>query len=323
MTTATRRGFVAGALASAAVPAVARAQGAAHTAQVQPQAKRATVRRGRAIAVAPRGGRIVVAHAQRRTIAILGPGRGQSRLVDVGGQPLEVAVSPNGRLAAVTTAFWDEPGLTIVDLYSGALRARLAVGPAPFDVAFATDGRRLLVSGGEQEGTIHIVDARTLKVAGSRAIGTVPRGLAVVPGANQAWIALNGLNSLVRVDLRTGRVGRTVRTPRLPDRVAIAPDGRHLLVSHGGPDADTVTLIDVRSGRRTRLRVGRLPSAVAWTRSGRGLVALGGTGEIVVFGGKRRTRRLRVGGSPRGLSVAGSNAWTVDALTGATRRVRP
>jgi DNA-binding beta-propeller fold protein YncE len=322
MTTATRRTFVAGALASAAAPAVARAQGTTHASPMQPQAKRATVRRGRAIAVSPKGDRVVVAHAQRRTIAVYGPGRTPARLVDVGGQPLEVAVSPNGRLAAVTTASWDEPGLALVNLRGGTLLARVPVGPAPFDVAFSTDARRLIVSGGEQEGTVHVLDTHSLKVVTKAAIGTVPRGMAPVPGGQAVWIALNGDESVVRMDLRTGRVRRTIRTPRLPDRVAISPDGRHLLVSHGGRDAEYVSQIDVKSGRLTRRRVGRLPSAVAWTRAGRRVVALGGTGELLVFGGKRRTRRIRVGGSPRGLAVAGNGVWTADALTEAVRRVR-
>ena len=318
--TTTRRGFLAGALAGGAVPAgVARAAGPVAAGPLQ--AEQRIVRRGRAIAVAPDGRRLVVAHDQRRTIAISVPGRDGARLVDVGGQPLAVAVSPDGRLAAVTTAFWDEPGLALVALETGDLLTRVAVGPAPCDVAFAPDGR-VVVSGGEQEGTVHVLDARDFRVVVQRHLGTVPRGVAPDPGGEAAWIALCGLDRVVRVDLSNGRVGRDVRTPPLPERVAVSPDGGRLLVSHAGTGGERVSDIDLASGGVTRRRAGRLPSAVAWTRRGGRVVTVGGTGEIVAFAPAGGRTIHAVGGAPRGLAVAGRRAWTVDALSGAVSQVR-
>jgi DNA-binding beta-propeller fold protein YncE len=281
-------------------------------------AQQKTIRRGRAIAVSADGRRIVVAHDQRRTIAIRSHGR--SRRLDVGGQPLAVAVSPGGGLAAITTASWDEPGLAIVNLRTATLRTRVQVGPAPRDVAFTADGNRLLVSGGEQEGTVHVLETRGFSVVARASVGTVPHGVAPDARRHGAWIALTGLDRILLVDLRTGRVRRKLHTPALPDDVALSPDGRRLLVSHAGVDAEHVSEIDIASGHVTRHRAGRLPSAVAWTRTGRRLAVLGGAGAVVVLGG--RPKRHRVGGAPRGLAVAGRRAWTVDALTGAVRMVR-
>jgi len=319
MSTATRRGFVAGALASVAAPALARAQASgAAIAPAKPLASRPPVRRGRAIAVSPKGDRVVVAHDRLRTIAITGKGR--VTLVDVGGQPVNVAVAPGGRLVAVTTGFWDEkPGLAVVDVVAGTVRTRIDVGPAPFDVAFTRDGERIVVSGGEQEGTIHVIDADRLAIVASAPIGLVPRGVAVGPAADRAWVALNGLDRVVEVDLRSARVRRSFHTAPLPDRVAASPDGRRLLVTHGGDES--VTEIDRRTGRSVRRRAGHQPSAVAWTATGRRLVALGGSGEIVVLRPGRAPRAVKTGGAPRGLAVAGRRAFTVDALTGKVARV--
>ena len=320
MSSATRRGFLAGALAGATVPGIALAE--RRPLVGPPLARQETVLRGRAIAVAPSGRRLVVAHEARRTVAVSVPGRGRSRNVDVGGQPLEVAISPDGRLAAVTTAFWDEPGLAIVDLVAGALRTRVAVGPAPHGVAFSSDGGRLVVSGGEQEGTVHVLDTSAFAIVAEAPIGTVPRGVATTPGGDAAWIALNGLDRVLRVDLTTGRVRRTLRTPRLPERVAVSPDGRRLLVAHGGVGAEHVSEIEIASRRLTRHRAGRRPSGVAWTRRNRRVVALGGAAEVVVLAGARRRLERRVGVAPRGLAVAGDRAWTVSALTGEVSQVR-
>lgn len=310
MTATTRRGLLAGAAAGVTLPGVVATAAADSTAPHR--ATQAAVLRGRAIAVSRDGRRAVVAHERRRTIGV--HTRGRVRVVDVGGQPLEVAVSPNGRLAAVTTAHWDEPGLALVALRTGTVIKRVAVGPAPSGVAFTRDGRRLIVTGGEQEGTATVLDAHTLKTLAHASVGTVPRGIAVLPGDGGAWIALNGSDHVSRIDLRTGRVRRTLHVPWLPDRVALSPSGRRLLVTH----ADQVSELDLHRGQLKRHEPGRLPSGVAWTPRGRRLVALGGAGAIVVLG----HRRHKVGAAPRGLVVAGGRAWTVDALTGAIATVR-
>lgn len=310
MSTATRRGFLAGAASTALVPSLANAQTAAPTAPGRTKGK---VRyHGRAIAASPRGQKLVVAHERRRTVQIIS--RGRRRLVDVGGQPLEVAISPDGRLAAVTTASWDEPGLAIVDLRSGKRRRRVDAGPAPFALAFSPDGTHLIVAGGEQEGEVRVLGAKSLEPVAQAALGIVPRGIAARAG--EAWIALNGLDEVVRVNLADAAITRTISTPPLPDRIAVSRDGRRLLVSHGGRDPGEVSEIDVSSGRVKRLRAGRQPSAVAWGPRGSRLVALGGSGEILSISASGARRRRAVGGAPRGLAVAGRRAWTVDHLTG-------
>lgn len=316
---ATRRGFLAGIAAGVAVPSLGRAAEADGSVVIA--ARQEIVRRGRAIAVSPDGRRVVVAHDARRTVAVIE--RGRTRLVDVGGQPLAVAVSPDGRTAAVTTAFWDKPGLAVVDLVAARRRDRVDVGPVPWGVAFTPDGRRIVVTGGEQEGTVHVLDVKTLTLAARGQVGLVPRGVAVEPDGRHAWVALQADARVVRVDLRAGRVRRTIRTASLPEQISISPEGRRLLVSHGGPGAEHVSEIVVRSGRIVRHRAGRRPVGVGWTGRGRRLVAVAGDNRIVFLtAGRGKPRSRSAGGAPRGLAVAGERAFTVDAVTGAVTRVR-
>ena len=303
----TRRGLLAAGAASVAAPALA--CGATTHAPMPPA--RPVVRRGRAIAVSGDGRRLVVAHDERRTIAIVT--RHRTRIVDVGGQPLAVAVSPDGALVAVTTAFWDTPRLTVLDLPSGRVRVRRKIGPAPGDVAFTPDGRRLLVAGGEQEGTLHVLETQRFEVVARARPGRVPRAVAPAHDGRAAWMSLNADDHVALVDLATGRVRREMPTPALPDRLALSPDGARLLVSHGGRQATRVTELELAHGRAHRHAAGRLPSAVAWTRSGGPLVALGGDCAVLQLG----RRRHLVGVAPRGLAVAGRRFWTVSAVTGA------
>ena len=300
-----RRGLLLSSTALAGAAAVVRPS----TAPASIAARARTVRRGRAIAV--RGRRVVVAHDQRRTIASGG------RLIDVGGEPLDVAISADGRVAAVTTAAWDAPALVVVDLVRGRVLHRIEVGPAPRAVAF-TGTRRVVVTGGEQEGGVWIVDVSHAKVLAHAAVGRCPRDDVTAPGGDAAWVALNADDRVVKVSARTGRVRRTLRTPALPDRLALSKDGRRLLVTHGGREAELVSEIDVRSKRLTRHRAGAFPSGVAFTATGRRLVTLGGEGAVLTIGRGRQ----RVGGAPRGLTVAGRRAFTVDGLTGEIAQVK-
>src|SRR5437879_2419280 len=107
----TRRAFVAAGAAAGAAAALPRRAVADAPTQAPMKARRRVVLRARALTATPRGNRLIVAHDHSRTIAIVERRAGTTRLVDVGGQPLHIAVSPDGRTAAVTTAWWDAPGL--------------------------------------------------------------------------------------------------------------------------------------------------------------------------------------------------------------------
>jgi DNA-binding beta-propeller fold protein YncE len=283
-----RRAFLAGAVAA---PVAARVGTAA--AATVPVAKREVVLRGRALAVS--GRHVVVAHDRRHTIAV------DRRVVDVGGYPVDVALSPDAKLAAVTTGFWEKPALVLVDVAKATVVGRVDVGPSPGAVTF-TGKRRILVGGGEQEGRAIVVDARRGAVLSSKPIGLLPRGIA------GGWIALAGDDRLVHTS------GRILRTPALPEHVAISPDRDTLLVSH--EHSEYVSLIDIHTRKVRRKRAGRLVSGVAFTRAGKPVVAL--PGAIKVLGGKRHATV----GAPRGLVVVGRRAFTVDDLTGVVGKVK-
>lgn len=313
MTRATRRGFLGGAAAGLAVP---RLLAGAPAAAAVPgfEARPVVVRQGRAIAAAAAGRRIrlLVAHSWHRTVAITEPTGRRLLVVDVGGRPVDVAIAPGGRLGAVTTGFWDEPGVAFLDLATGAVLGRLDVGPAPGAIEFSRDGRTLVVAGGEQEGAVHVIDVHGRRLERSVVAGLVPRGLALTADG-KAWVALNAQDRLVRVNLEHGRVERTVRTPALPHAVALSPEGGRALVTHGGPDAGRVSEVDLHTRIVRRHAAGALPSGVAWTRNGRRLVALGGGAAVVELGRPRRSHT--VAPAPRGIALVGRRFFTASALT--------
>ena len=92
--------------------------------------------------------------------------------------PLELAVSPHSILVAVTTAFWDHPGLELLHVRGATRRARLDAGAAPFAPAFTHNRRHLLVTGGEQDGALRILAAPDFARVRVVALGRVPAAAA-------------------------------------------------------------------------------------------------------------------------------------------------
>lgn len=319
---ATRRAFLTGAAgaAGAALLPAAPPVAAAGPPTAPDRATRRVVRRGRALATDPRGRRVLIAHDRRRSVAIAAGARGARRLVALPGMPADVAVAPDGRLGAVVTAGWDHLALTLLDLAAGGVVRRIEVGPAPARVAFSPDGRRIVVAGGEQEGELAIVRVADGAVLHRTAVGLVPRGLAVTPDGRHAWVAVQGDDRLVRVALGSGRVTTEHGTAPRPDRIALSPDGSRLLVTHADPRTTHVTELRVADGRARTHAAGALPSAVAWTRDGRRIVALGGQSALVVLG--RRPRRLPLPAPARDLAVAGRRVLAVGDLDDTVTAVR-
>ena len=98
------------------------------------------------------------------------------------------------------------------------------------------------------------------------------------------------------LDLRTGRVERLTQTPDDwefdPDW---SPDGRHVVFSRGDGDGadDGLFLLNVSSGRTTRLARGALLATPRWSPDGRRIAYAAGSG-IVVIGRDGQGRRTLV-----------------------------
>jgi DNA-binding beta-propeller fold protein YncE len=278
-----------------------------------------------AIAAAPDGRLIWTTDARATTIsAHRARDLARRRSIDVGGAPTGIAISPDGQVALVTTAFYDHPGLAVVDLHTGSVD-RLDTGPEPHAVAFAPDGRGAWVAGGGRDGTLVRVEPLPGRVHAPLALGAHPRGLAILPDGKHALVALRGDAAVALVSLgRSGRV-RPIRTAPFPHELAVSPDGKRAVVTHSGFGDRTVSIVDLDERRVVRrLVVGPDPGGVAYSRTGaHTLVACTGGGFVAVLDDRgRRRRRVAVGGAPRSITVAGTSGIVADKLSGSLVRIR-
>ena len=186
---------------------------------------------------------------------------------------VEVAISPDGRVAAVTTGVLgrarprDRRPARRRRAHARRRRARRRSASRS-----RPRGKRLVVSGGEQEGTVHVLDtdaASAVVAAGAdrRSSRAASRSR---PATARAWIALNGDDAVVRVDLRD-RPGRAhaphARAARPRRAVARRPR------ACSSPTAAATPSTSARSRSRTRQRAppprrARCRARVAWTARG-------------------------------------------------------
>jgi DNA-binding beta-propeller fold protein YncE len=327
-TGATRRGFVAGAAAGAAAQLLGRSADLAGAAAKAPArcAGRLPGTRRNALAVSHDGRTVWTADTGADTItAHRARDLSRRRSIVVGDGPTGIALAPGGARALVTTGFYDEPGLAIVDLHAGKVISRLDVGAVPGAIALAPDGRTAVVASGGAKGRLTRVDLGRGRVMARVDVGRHPRGVAVMADGRHAVVALNGDAAVAVVRLRDDHIVAKITTAPFPFLIAAAPAGDRAFVSHNGFGARSVTRLDV-GARRTagQLRTGAEPAGLAFTRGGALVVATRGDGAVTILdprSGARR-RRARPGGRPRAVAVQGRRAFSADEQTGQLWAIR-
>lgn len=211
------------------------------------------------------------------------------RTIEVNDRPLGVAMSPDGKLAAVVTGSnFASRALHLVDLDKGALAQTLPVADSFTGVTFSADGNTLYVGGGTSN-AVHIFKrsaGQPFQAAEQIALpGAAPSGLALSPDGGTLYVACNLRHAVARIDLATRKIDFWP-VGSYPYTVAIAKgklfvsnwggrkplpsdttDGIHPVVVDkrtGIPSSGTLSVFDLATGKPlTELDVGLHPSALA------------------------------------------------------------
>jgi YVTN family beta-propeller protein len=214
--------------------------------------------------------------------------------VDLGSMPIGMALAPDRKKLIVVLSGWREQGIQVVDLESLKVTQTIKQEAAFYGAAFSPDGRRLFVSGGNDDAVYAYKwedGAATLerkivlgKQKEDKTGSRYPAGLAVSRNGKSLYVAENVGDTLAVVDLVTGDIQR-LATDHYPYAVELASDG-NVYVSAWG--SDTVSMFRARPDgtlfQTRRLRVGKHPSALLTNKAGSRLYAtLSGSDQIVVI----------------------------------------
>ena len=215
------------------------------------------------MAISPDGATLYVTGDQdaRGLIPIRTADRTVQPSIPVGGNPLGVAVTPNGSIAYV--ALSDRRGFAVrlVRLATGRLGPRIAMPSEVDRLAISPDASTLYGMSGSG---IVVVSTATNTV--KRVIRVIAGYIEIMPGGATAFVANSFTDTVTELALPSGAVRHTLHLNggSFPDGLAANPDSKTVYVSLGG--ADTVLPVAVKSGQAGRsIRVGSEPFGLAVT----------------------------------------------------------
>lgn len=165
--------------------------------------------------------------------------------VATGRMPHEIAISPDGKQAAVVAY-----GGTTIDVFdvTAAKKLRtidLAPNQRPHGLLWLADGRLIATAEGSQSIAIVAPDG---KVTGIKTDQQASHMVAITPDAKRAFVANIGSGTVSVIDLAGGKKLRDITTGGKPEGIAVTPDGKQLWV--GDLDAPRVQAFDATSFER-------------------------------------------------------------------------
>jgi YVTN family beta-propeller protein len=148
--------------------------------------------------------------------------------------PLEMASSLDGRLLYVVCQDSDE--VRVVDVQSGKVISRVAVGRMPRGIAVSPDGRRLYITNAWSD-TVSVIDTRTLQVVQTLPTGPEPSGVVSDSNGTTLYVANRLSGDISVIDLKSGQETKRLLAGRGASYLALSPDGRWIYCTHIYPNA--------------------------------------------------------------------------------------
>ena len=244
-------------------------------------------------------GTLIVGNKGEDTVSFidLASGAELARL-QTGHMPHEIAISPDGKRAAVVA--YGGASIDIFDVNTIRLLRRIDLSPnqGPHGLVWLPDGR--LVATTERSKTLTIVDTRRKDAVS--AVPTAQEGthmVAVSGDLSRAYTANIPAGTVTVIDLAAGRKLRDIAVGGRPEGIALTPDGRTLWV--GDLEGARVQAYDTKSFERlAEVKTPPVPIRVAASPDGKWIVTSNlGNGSLAIIDAKTRklVREIPVSGS--------------------------
>ena len=158
--------------------------------------------------------------------------RPMGRQIELGDFPINIAVHPQGRFAAILHSGYSHHGIMVVDLVTEKVVTNAPLEEAFYGIAFSRNGSLLFCSGASEE-LIHsfqfkdglLSDHHEIRLRDIKAVG-IPAGLTLDAAANRLCVANLYGQSVSEVDLRKEKVIDIPLTPAESGFEAITTPGK-------------------------------------------------------------------------------------------------
>jgi YVTN family beta-propeller protein len=151
--------------------------------------------------------------------------------VRVGGLPVDVKLSPDGRYLYVANQ--GKGGVTIVDARSMKRVGFIATGAGAHGLSISRDTRSLYVSN-RMDGTISVIDLAKHRPRATWHVGGSPDMLQVSTDGRQLWTSNRFTGSVSVISTRTGHVLHRIAVGAQPHGLAYFPQPGRFSLGHNG-----------------------------------------------------------------------------------------
>lgn len=198
--------------------------------------------------------------------------------IRVGQFPLGMLASPEGDRVVLLLNGYREQGIQVVEPLGGKIVQTASLPAAFLGMQFDHAGRRLFVSGGNQDviyrfdwqnGAATLSDSLILAAKDPKADGSrYPAGVALSLDDRLLYVAENLTDTLAVIELGSGRVVQRLPAGRYPYAVITAPDGTVYVSAWGGFAVFAFRPVGGLLEPVGEIRVGRHPSAMLLSPDG-------------------------------------------------------
>ncbi|HTB12300.1 MAG TPA: alkaline phosphatase family protein [Bryobacteraceae bacterium] len=183
--------------------------------------------------------------------------------------PMSSAISPNGKFVLVLNGGYKPPSISVIDAATKKELSRVKVADGWLGLTFSPDGKFVYVGGGSRYRVFEFSFSNDGELKPTREFEIAPDAphnvrdfigdVAISKDGQLMYAADLYHDSVVVINVRTGKASDRYKTGRRPYRILFHPDGKTFFVSSWA-DA-TVYEYNVSSGTEvTRLRVGPHPT---------------------------------------------------------------
>ena len=239
------------------------------------------------------------------------------KMVPVGDLPLNIAVSPDKKLAAVTNNGESDQSIELINIKHGFVIDSIPIGKSWVGLVFSEDGKYLYASGGNDNMIIryavkknHLSPADTFKLGKPWPVKISVAGIAVDDANKRLYAVTNENNALYIIDTKSKKILSSTPLGGEGYTCILSPDHKTLYVTCWG--CDKVVVFNTDSQMMTgKIDVGDNPNDMCITRNGQFLfVANANDNSVSVID----TRQMKVAetlnsalypGSPSGSTTNG------------------
>jgi len=193
----------------------------------------------------------------------------------LGDLPLNIAVSPSGKLAAVTNNGESDQTIQLIDLEKDAVLDSIIIGKSWLGLTFSDDGKYLYASGGNDNKIIrYLISNNRLSVNDSIIIGKAwperisVTGIALDDPKYRLYALTQGNNSLYVLDTKIKKVISTYPLGGEGYTCLLSPDHKLLYISCWGCDKIIIFNTDLQKITGS-VSVGDNPNDLCITKSGK------------------------------------------------------